>query len=180
MEGQFVRPTSYVATVTSHRAVCDDMSPLALARYFGELRGLDERQAAAKVVVEHVFERVRMQIDARLPSRLSCIYVCQGADVAILWNRELPGTVVYTCEVVGWWAQVDANKIGEARARLDPDQPSPDAVESALLEMERVAKTYWNHEMGNPFLPELLISGAARIVTRMDPVALPSPNRFSD
>lgn len=106
---------------------------------------------------ENVYEQVRSQYFSTLPSRKTCIWVCE-ADALDYWNKTISGEKrLFKLQLTG--------VIHKADQRHLVTEILPDKI------LRRFAFDYWTGSDGkNPIEEEMLFEGIATVVEEIEPL----------
>jgi hypothetical protein len=117
-------------------------------------------QVAAKVLLEALFEWVRVALVPQSHSRLGAVFCWESLDLAHRYRTEYqPGGVILRCVLdAGTAEERDGAVVVEAFETTNLADPRPRDLHRA----ERLAARYWAAQAPMAF-PELLIHGRVRV-----------------
>lgn len=171
--GQRAPKSTWVAAQPIYLHLARDFRPATVLHHLASAQTPSDREHIGKIAIERTFELVRPEVDPRLPSRLSSIFLYDDSSWAALFRRDFqPDCVIYSCRVTGWWFRGEANKI---TSRLFSDAPlSISGVKRAMKNARAAAFAYWSSEFEAPTFRELLVDGEATFIQELSDVPLPA------
>jgi hypothetical protein len=112
---------------------------------------------AEMALLEAVFERTRVELAPRLPSRLEAVYLWGSLALARRYRTAYnPNGTIHRCVfVAGASVERDGALVVEAYESADLTEPS----EADLRAVAERAHRYWSAETAPMSLPELLVRG---------------------
>ena len=172
--GTILRRTSYMRNDEEFQLFWHVWDPkVILARLVAEQGRNPGENNTSKRVWEVVLERVRRQVDPRLPSRISCNFAFIEAHRAAHFRRihwSVETRAIYAVQASGWWAQLEMMlaHCDELR-RTDL---SLEIVQKSINACEERARKYWSGVRLDEGWPELLVDGRVEIRGELlEPVA---------
>ena len=165
----------YVRLVTQIQSVIDE-GPAALARHLSapewerlnvdsDELGLEPEGVKMMIVLEAIFEQVRLKSAPSLPSRMNCVFTWPSLELARRFRIQyVPGGTIHRCRVIeGLAVELDGGLLPPGINLVDL---SPSALSHEVRATRARAEKYWNAP-ASPDFPELLIVGSVEVV---DPV----------
>lgn len=137
----------------------DALARLLAGEAWQRLRG-EDGYVAEMVLLEALFERVRVALVPRSPSRLGAVFAWESLDLARRYRTEYqPGGVILRCVLAAGTAEEhDGAILVEAFETADLADPRP----QDLRRVEGLAVRYWAGRAPMAF-PELLVRGRVRV-----------------
>ncbi len=137
----------------------DALALLLASDAWEHLRG-DGALTAEMVLLEALFERVRVALVPRSLSRLGAVFTWESLDLARRYRTEFqPDGVILRCVLAAGTAEErDGAVVVEAFETADLADPRP----RDLRRVERLAARYWAAQAPMAF-PELLVRGRVRV-----------------
>lgn len=172
--GTILRRTSYMRNDEEFQLFWNVWDPkVILARLIAEQGRNPGEYNTLKRVWEVVLERVRRQVDPRLPSRISCNFAFIEAHFAAHFRRvhwALETRAIYAVQATGWWAQLEM--ILAHCDELRRTDLSLEIVQNAINACEERARKYWSGIRLDKGWAELLVDGRVEIRGELlEPVA---------